>query len=97
MTVLRHGVNVALGVQSEYGALRARLGAPHWTQTALSTTNLDKVLGLEGEDLVIYQGGGSFNLESTVLGVVSGRRAVLDLYSVNKVFAYNFGGILGNC
>ncbi|KAJ7448972.1 hypothetical protein FB451DRAFT_1187478 [Mycena latifolia] len=92
MALLQHGVNLALGVQSEYGAqraLRARLDADgaidYATAMVLSTTNMDKALGLdsavaEREDLVIYQGGGLFDLESKVLGVVSGRRAVVDLF-----------------
>ncbi|KAJ7452273.1 hypothetical protein FB451DRAFT_1050925 [Mycena latifolia] len=61
-------------------ALDADGAIDYATAMALSTTNLDKALGFEGEDLVIYQGGGSFDLESKVLGVVSARRAVLDLF-----------------
>ncbi|KAJ7452267.1 carbohydrate esterase family 9 protein [Mycena latifolia] len=96
MTLLQHGVNLALGVQSEYDTRNARFelawaaldadGAIDYaTAMALSTTNMDKALGLdsadaEGEDLVIYQGGGLFDLESKALGVVSGRRAVVDLF-----------------
>ncbi|KAJ7448176.1 hypothetical protein FB451DRAFT_1054018, partial [Mycena latifolia] len=94
-TLLQLDVTLALGVQSEYDAhfelawvrhsprpsrpLTNR--RPHWTQTAPSTTNMHKSLGLDSaEDLVIYTGGGFFDLESKVLGVVSGRRVVVDLF-----------------
>ncbi|KAJ7452300.1 hypothetical protein FB451DRAFT_1050885 [Mycena latifolia] len=77
--LVQHGVTLALGVHSEYDArfelawvrhalrpstpltIRAR---PRWTQTALSTTNVDTALGLDGEDLVVYQRDGLFDLES---------------------------------
>lgn len=54
------------------------------TAFALSSTNMDAALGLDadnaGEELVVLQGGGMFDFESKVLGVVSGRRAVVDLF-----------------
>ncbi|KAJ6512303.1 hypothetical protein DFH09DRAFT_1197532 [Mycena vulgaris] len=96
MTLLEHGVNVALGVTSDYDARNARFelawaaldadGAIDYsTAMALASTNMDRALGLDsadigGEDLVIYQGGGIFDLESKVLGVASGRRAVVDFF-----------------
>ncbi|KAJ7735556.1 hypothetical protein DFH07DRAFT_1065042 [Mycena maculata] len=95
-TLLEHGVNVGLGVTSEYDTRNARFeiawaaldadGALDYTTAmALSTTNLDKALGLdaadlEGEDLVVYHAGGMFDLGSKVIGVVSGQRAVVDLF-----------------
>ncbi|KAJ7448146.1 hypothetical protein FB451DRAFT_1289326 [Mycena latifolia] len=75
MTVLRHGVNVALGVQSEYGALRARLGRAGRRRRSRRPTSTRR-----SGSRVIYHGGGFFDLESKVLGVVSGRRAVVDLF-----------------
>ncbi|KAJ7448167.1 hypothetical protein FB451DRAFT_1187919 [Mycena latifolia] len=44
--------------------------------------SLVKYAQVTGEDLVMYQGGGlsSFDLEIKVFGVVSGRRAVVDLF-----------------
>ncbi|KAJ7448191.1 hypothetical protein FB451DRAFT_1375453 [Mycena latifolia] len=53
----RHGITLALGVPSDYGTrnviyARFELALPRWTQTALSTTNVDKALGLDSaEDL----------------------------------------------
>ncbi|KAJ7452293.1 hypothetical protein FB451DRAFT_1409447 [Mycena latifolia] len=47
---------------------------------ATSTTNVDPAPGRSGEELVIYQGGGLLDLESKVLGVLSGRRAIVDLF-----------------
>ncbi|KAJ7075534.1 hypothetical protein B0H15DRAFT_894200 [Mycena belliarum] len=96
VTLLEHGVNVALGVQSDYDARNARFELAwaaldsdgvidHKTAMALSTNNMDKALGLDhitlhGEDLVIYQGGGVFDFDSKVIGVASGRRAVVELF-----------------
>ncbi|KAJ7105170.1 hypothetical protein C8R44DRAFT_715403 [Mycena epipterygia] len=95
MTLLEHGVKVALGVKSDYDARNARFelawaaldadGAIDYaTAFALSSTNMDTALGLDadnaGEELVVFQGGGMFDFESKVLGVVSGRRAVVDLF-----------------
>ncbi|KAJ7685890.1 hypothetical protein B0H17DRAFT_985428 [Mycena rosella] len=96
MTLLEHGVNVALGVKSDYDVRNARFeiawaaldsdGAIDYTTAmALSSSNMDKALGLDAagaanEDFVIYQGGGMFDLESKVLGVASGRRSVVDLF-----------------
>ncbi|KAJ7464200.1 hypothetical protein B0H11DRAFT_2285094 [Mycena galericulata] len=96
VTLLDHGVNVALGVTSDYDARNARFeiawaaldadGAIDYTTAmALATTNMDTALGLkspavEAEDLVVYQSGGVFDFESKVVGVVSGRRAVVDLF-----------------
>ncbi|KAJ7452320.1 hypothetical protein FB451DRAFT_1374163 [Mycena latifolia] len=71
---------LALGLQSEYAARTVIYARFELAWTALSTTNLDKALGLEGEDMVMYQGGGLLDLESKVLGVVSGRRAMVDLF-----------------
>ncbi|KAJ6455316.1 hypothetical protein C8R47DRAFT_1328912 [Mycena vitilis] len=98
MTLLEQGVNVALGVTSDYDARNARFELA-WaaldangtldypTAMALATTNLETALGLgyahpdvEEEDLVVLEGGGMFDLESKVIGVVSGKRGLVDLF-----------------
>ncbi|THU96122.1 hypothetical protein K435DRAFT_966103 [Dendrothele bispora CBS 962.96] len=64
---------------------------------ALGTVNLERALGLlpsdsysgprvedfEGadSDFVIYQGGGPFDMESKIIGVISGKRKVVELFS----------------
>ncbi len=123
--LLRHGVNVALGVVDEFAARNTRFDAA-WvsklptrslvfdltdpnnaiclfnqaalesrgqidrrTALALVTTNLEKALGVsarsrgrEGtaDDIVVYKGGGMFDLESKVVGVISAGRGVVDLF-----------------
>ncbi|KAK7444035.1 hypothetical protein VKT23_015432 [Stygiomarasmius scandens] len=54
---------------------------------ALGTVNVEQALGLtddasdlDMDDLVVYQGGGPFDMESKVIGVVSSRRKVVDLF-----------------
>ncbi|KAL5631170.1 hypothetical protein ACGC1H_006866 [Rhizoctonia solani] len=51
---------------------------------ALGTTNLQKLLGLEGNDLfgdlVAYHGGGCFDLASRPVAVLSSARATVDLF-----------------
>ncbi|CAE6420173.1 unnamed protein product [Rhizoctonia solani] len=51
---------------------------------ALGTTNLQKLLGLEGDDLfsdlVAYRGGDCFDLASRPVAVVSSARATVDLF-----------------
>ncbi|KII89857.1 hypothetical protein PLICRDRAFT_40029 [Plicaturopsis crispa FD-325 SS-3] len=95
-TLLSHNVNVAIGVIDEYTARNTRLdlawaalesdGRVSKAQAlALATTNLESALGLEwsdaaAEDLVVYEGGDVFDFESKVVGVVSARRGVVDLF-----------------
>ncbi|KAF7342244.1 Composite domain of metallo-dependent hydrolase [Mycena venus] len=94
-TLLDHGVNVALGVTSDYDARNARFeiawaaldadGAIDYaTAMALATINMERALGLDSasaqEELMILENGSMFNFESKVLGVVSGRRALVDLF-----------------
>ncbi|KAJ7251954.1 hypothetical protein C8J57DRAFT_1187793 [Mycena rebaudengoi] len=94
-TLLEHGVNVALGVKSDYDVRNARFEIG-WaaldsagiidqaTAIALSTTNLEKALGLNRdglvEELVAYYGGGILDLESKVIGVVSATREIVELF-----------------
>ena len=54
---------------------------------ALVTSNLEQALGLtrrhteyEIPDFVMYQGGGAFDFESKVIGVVSSARKVVELF-----------------
>ncbi|KAJ7061796.1 hypothetical protein C8F01DRAFT_1369248 [Mycena amicta] len=113
MKLLRHGVNVGLGVAADYDAKNARFEMA-WaaldsngtidypTALALVSTNIDRALGLRSRrsatiftqdasedmddeddeqlDLVVLQGGGLFAFESKVIGVVSARRGVVELF-----------------
>lgn len=51
---------------------------------ALVTTNLEKLLGAKvaanDADVVAYHGGDVFDLSSKVMGVVSPRRSLVDLF-----------------
>ena len=51
---------------------------------AFVSTNLERALGLTRRfkipDLVMYRGGGVFDLESKVVGVVSSARKVVELF-----------------
>ena len=54
-------------------------------QYDLVTGNLEKLMGLEGwiggdGDLVVYQGGGAFNMSSKVVAVASPRHGSLELF-----------------
>ncbi|EKM59751.1 uncharacterized protein PHACADRAFT_181721 [Phanerochaete carnosa HHB-10118-sp] len=54
-------------------------------QYALVTGNLEKLLGLEGwlsdqGDLVVYQGGGAFNMSSKVIAIASPRHGVVEFF-----------------
>ena len=51
---------------------------------ALASSNLERALGLtrrsRASDLVMYRGGGVFDLESKAIGVVSSVRKVFELF-----------------
>jgi hypothetical protein len=51
---------------------------------ALVSSDLEKLLGVrnvgEDADLVAYEGGGLFDLSSKVVGIISPRREVVDLF-----------------
>jgi hypothetical protein len=51
---------------------------------ALVSSNLERALGLtrrfEVPDLVLYRGGGVFDIESKVIGVVSSERKVVEIF-----------------
>lgn len=54
-------------------------------QYDLVTGNLEKLMGLEGwigddGDLVVYRGGGAFNMSSKVVAVASPRRGSVELF-----------------
>lgn len=63
-------------------------GTIHESQAfALVSSNLERALGLtrlrtefENPDLVMYRGGGVFDFESKVIGVVSSARKVFELF-----------------
>ncbi|KAF7312947.1 Composite domain of metallo-dependent hydrolase [Mycena kentingensis (nom. inval.)] len=94
MKLLRHGVNVGLGVPADYDARNARFEMAwaaldandtidYATALALVSTNIDKALGLRrdaAQELVVLQGGGLFDLESKVIGIVSPRGGAVDLF-----------------
>ena len=51
----------------------------------LVTTNLEKLMGIEGwigdnGELVIYSGGDAFNMSSKVVGIASPRRGLVELF-----------------
>ena len=56
-----------------------------YKQYDLVTTNLEKLLGVDGYfgndgELVIYQGGDAFNMSSKVVGVASPRKGAVELF-----------------
>ena len=60
-------------------------GTIHQSQAfALVSSNLERALGLtrrfEIPDMVLYQGGGAFDFESKVVGVVSSERKVVEIF-----------------
>ncbi|CAE7231904.1 unnamed protein product [Rhizoctonia solani] len=93
--LLKANVTVGVGVVEAWEARNARFDIG-WAALesngdikkqdalALGTTNLQKLLGLEGNDLlgdlVAYRGGDCFDLASRPVAVVSGARAVVDLF-----------------
>ena len=88
--------NIALGITDAWEAANIRFDAgwvalesqgkvDRKTQYELVTGNLEKLLGMRGwfgeeGDLVIYQGGGPFELESKVVGVASPTRGVVEVF-----------------
>ena len=51
---------------------------------ALVSTNLNKIFGLydedEGDDLVLYEGGDMFSMESKVIGVASPKNGHVEIF-----------------
>ncbi|OAX33578.1 hypothetical protein K503DRAFT_700202 [Rhizopogon vinicolor AM-OR11-026] len=92
--LLKAGVNVGIGVVQEYNARNTRFevgwsfltsnGAiNHTTALALTTTNLERALGVQREmpqDLVAYRGGDVFEFEAKVVGVISESLRRTDLF-----------------
>ncbi|KAJ6538181.1 hypothetical protein DFH09DRAFT_1177759 [Mycena vulgaris] len=94
--LLKHGVNVGLGVNADHDARSARFEMA-WasldsngtidypTAIALSSTNIEKALGLkhrarDADELVVFLGGGALDIESKVIAIVSGRKAVVEFF-----------------
>ncbi|KAF8684214.1 Carbohydrate esterase family 9 protein [Rhizoctonia solani] len=93
--LLKANVTVGLGVVEAWEARNTRFDIG-WAALesdgdinkqdalALGTTNLQKLLGLEGSellgDLVAYHGGDCFDLASRPVAVVSGARGTVDLF-----------------
>ncbi|KAJ6616621.1 hypothetical protein B0H10DRAFT_2164595 [Mycena sp. CBHHK59/15] len=71
-TLLKQNVNVALGANADYDARNARFEIA-W---ALGLQPSAKEMG----DIVIFQGGGAFDLESKVVGVPSSRGEAVNLF-----------------
>lgn len=92
--LLKAGVNVAIGVVDEYNARNTRFEAGWFLLTSdgfidrttaleLTTTNLEKALGVQREmpqDLVAYRGGDVFEFEAKVVGVISETLGRTDLF-----------------
>ncbi|THH28414.1 hypothetical protein EUX98_g5775 [Antrodiella citrinella] len=93
--LINNDVTVAIGCIEAWQAAHARFDAG-WAaleasdrideqQTyAMVTTNLEKLLGMEGwigeeGDLVVYDGGSPFDFESKVIAIASPRRGVVEL------------------
>ncbi|KAH8094913.1 hypothetical protein BXZ70DRAFT_946606 [Cristinia sonorae] len=95
-TLLEHGVTFALGCLQGYEAAHVRFEAGWIARElgdraddeflyALVTTNLEKLLGMEGwigeeGDLVAYDGGSPFDFESKVVAVASPKKGVVELF-----------------
>ncbi|KAJ6555140.1 hypothetical protein DFH09DRAFT_1038104 [Mycena vulgaris] len=94
--LLKHGVNVGIGIINEYDARNARFDMAmvglnsgsvigHADALAMGSTNIELALGLEPpapgmDELVAYRGGEIFDMESKAVGVVSARRGAVVLF-----------------
>ncbi|GJE84554.1 composite domain of metallo-dependent hydrolase [Phanerochaete sordida] len=94
--LLKHKITVALGVTDAWEPVNTRFDAgwvalessgriDKQAQYALITGNLEKLLGLEGwlgdqGDLVVYQGGGAFNMSSKAIAIASPRHGTVELF-----------------
>jgi hypothetical protein len=95
-TLLEKGVNVAIGTVDKFAvrntrfeiawiALNSNGRISRAKALALVTTNLERALGFPRRwghlrDIVIYRGGGVFDVESKVVGVLSPNRRVLETF-----------------
>ncbi|KAH8094912.1 hypothetical protein BXZ70DRAFT_343845 [Cristinia sonorae] len=94
--LLDHGVTFALGCLQTYEAAHVRFEAG-WIARELGdraddefpyelvTTNLEKLLGMEGwigeeGDLVAYDGGSPFDFDSKVVAIASPKKGVVELF-----------------
>ncbi|KAI0320932.1 carbohydrate esterase family 9 protein [Amylostereum chailletii] len=93
--LLSHGVTVGVGIVEAWQARNTRLdiawaalesggGISKTEALALASTNLEKLLGAETQvdsaDLVVTAGGDLLELGSKVVGVVSSRRGIVELF-----------------
>ncbi|KAJ7144294.1 hypothetical protein C8R44DRAFT_916291 [Mycena epipterygia] len=94
--LLRHNVNVGLGVSADHDARNARLEMAwaaldsnetidYSTALALASTNIEQALGLkhdarDTDELVVFRGGGLFDMESKVIGVISTRKSIVEFF-----------------
>ncbi|KAH8116643.1 composite domain of metallo-dependent hydrolase [Phellopilus nigrolimitatus] len=93
--LLAHNVTVGIGIEESWSVRNTRFDAA-WAALeaagditkiqalALASSNLEKLLGLEVDadlaDLVATEAGDMFDFESKVVGVISPRRSVVDLF-----------------
>lgn len=93
--LLEHDITVGLGVRSAWDARNSGFDI-QWAilesngrinerkAYALVSSDLEKLLGVrnigEDADLVVYEGGGLFDLSSKVVGIISPQREVVDLF-----------------
>ncbi|KAJ6629347.1 hypothetical protein B0H10DRAFT_2388381 [Mycena sp. CBHHK59/15] len=94
--LFKNGVNVGMGIVNEYDARNARFDMAmvalksdsninNAQVLARASTNIELALRLEEiwtgmDELVAYRGGEIFDMESKVVGVVSARRAAVELF-----------------
>ncbi|KAJ7861358.1 hypothetical protein B0H14DRAFT_2741976 [Mycena olivaceomarginata] len=93
-TLLKHGVNVGLGVSADYDARNARFeiawaaldsngSIDYSTALALASANIEKALGVkshtrDADELVVFQSGDMFDFESKVIGIISARKTAVE-------------------
>jgi len=96
--LLRYNVTVGIGIEEPWSARNTRFDAA-WAAleasgsisqseaVALASTNLEKLLGVNGSegvqevgDLVATSYGGILDFESKIVGVISPRRRIVDLF-----------------
>ncbi|KAJ7863940.1 hypothetical protein B0H14DRAFT_2736905 [Mycena olivaceomarginata] len=95
-TLLKHGVNVGLGVSADYDARNARFeiawaaldsngSIDYSTALALASANIEKALGVkshtrDADELVVFQSGDMFDFESKVIGIISARKTAVEFF-----------------
>ncbi|KAF9017784.1 hypothetical protein BDZ89DRAFT_1165551 [Hymenopellis radicata] len=91
--LLAHNITVGIGTQGQayarntrfdvgWAALSAFSGLSKTDALALATTNLEQLLGISSpsDDLVVSKAGSLLDFEAKVVGVISPRKGVVDLF-----------------